>query len=115
MSDYCKMKVLRIPFEDANIGILKDYDDVDYDLYKKFGDMFYWDGPHTGKFECAPTRRPFIDYILEYEYGADCGEFGKVRELTDPEKLKYMRVFQHLNPSIDMDRVKLVEFCWYNL
>ena len=64
----------------------------------------------TGNF----SRRPFIDYILEYEYGSDCGDFGKVRELTDSEKLKYMRVFQHLNPSIDMDRVKLVEFCWYN-
>jgi hypothetical protein len=76
--------------------------------------MFYWNGECTGKFESAPTRRYFVDYVLEDEYGADCGEWGKVRVLTEVEKQKYKCVFKKLNPSIDMDKVRLVEFCWYN-
>lgn len=114
MSDYCRMKVLRIPFEDANIGCIEDYDDLEYDLHEKYGDMFYWNGKETGKFESAPTCRPFIDYILEKEYGADAGDWGKIRELYASEKLNYIEVFKRLNPEIDMDKVRLVEYCWYN-
>jgi hypothetical protein len=108
------MKVLRIPFEEANIGMPCDYDDLDHDLHEKFGDMFGWCGGAAGKFESSPTYRPFIDYVLEHEYGADCGEWGKVRELYQAEKLKYIEVFKRLNPNINMDKVKLVEYCWYN-
>ena len=114
MSDYCRMKVLRLPFEEANIGKLEDYDDLEHDLHEKYGDMFYWNGTNVGKFDSSPTYRPFIDYILEHEYGADCGEWGKIRELYPSEKLKYIEVFQKLNPNIDMDKVRLVEYCWYN-
>ncbi len=115
MSDYCKKKVLRIPFEDCNLGKPDDYDDLCYDLYARFGgEVFYWGGQHEGKFDFAPTSRPFIDFVLEYEYGTDCGEYGKVRDLYPPEKLKYTEVFKKLNQNVDMDKVKLVEFCWYN-
>lgn len=114
MSDYCRMKVLRLPFEEANIGCIEDYDDLDHDLHEKFGDMFYWCGKQTGKFESSPTCKPFIDYVLECEYGADCGEWGKIRELSPSEKLKYTEVFHKLNSEIDIDKVKLVEYCWYN-
>lgn len=114
MSDYCRMKVLRIPFEDANIGALSDYDDLDYDLHEKFGDMFYWCGKPVGKFVSSPTHKPFIDFVLEHEYDDGYGDYGKTRELYPAEKLKYIEVFKRLNPDIDMSRVRLVEFCWYN-
>jgi hypothetical protein len=115
MSDYCKMKVLRIPFEDCNFGLLEDCDDLSYAPYEKLGgDVFYWGGRREGKFDFAPTERPFIDFVLEHVYGAECGEYGKVRDLYTSEKLKYVEVFQKLNPNVNMDNVKLVEFCWYN-
>lgn len=115
MSDYCKKKVLRIPFEDCHLGNPDDYSDICYDLAEKFGrDVFCCDGDAVGKFDYAPTCRPFIDFVLYDSYGEDCGEYGKVRELTVTEKLKYLDVFQKLNPCISMNKVKLVEFCWYN-
>ena len=115
MSDYCRMKVLRVPFEECNLGDPADYTDIGYDLYEKLGgEIYYWGGKHEGKFDLAPTRKLFIDLVLEYEYDAGYGEWGKVRELYDSEKLKYIEVFRRLNPDINMNKVKLVEFCWYN-
>ena len=113
MSDYHREKVLRIPFED--IGLNPDsFDDVSHDLWQKFGDMFYWNSPRVGKFDVAPTTEWFIDFVLEESYGDECGEWGKVRALTANEKNKYTDVFRKINPDVDMDKVHLVEFCWYN-
>jgi hypothetical protein len=114
MSDYKRMKVLRLPFEYANIGSVDDYDDISHDLWDKYGDIFYWNGTNIGKFNYAPTERPFIDFVLESEYGADSGEWGKVRELYPQEIDKYKEVFKKLSANIDMSKVKLVEYCWYN-
>lgn len=113
MSDYHRQKVLRIPFED--LGLNKDdYKDTSYGLWQKFGDIFYWQGSNIGKFALAPTERLFIDFVLESDYGFDCGEWGKVRELYPQEIDKYREVFQKICPTVDMSRVRLVEFCWYN-
>lgn len=65
---------------------------------------------HTLRF--APTERRFVDYLLEYDGNSD-GDYGKVRELYNSEKDRYRGIFQQLGP-IDMDKVRLVEFCWYN-
>lgn len=65
------------------------------------------------KFQISPTEEKFIDYVLDYEYDAD-GDYGKTRELYDSEKLKYQSIFQQIDPNINMDYVRLVEFCWYN-
>lgn len=115
MSDYCRMKVLRVPFEECNLGSPNDYDDIGYDLYEKLGgELYYWGGKHEGKFDYAPTVKPFMDFVLEHEYDAGYGDWGKTRELYESEKLKYIEVFKKLNQNIDMDKVRLVEFCWYN-
>lgn len=115
MSDYCKMKVLRVPFEHCAFGSSEDYGDLEAILKEKLdSNMLYYGGEHVGKFDIAPTYKPFIDFVLKYNYGEDCGEYGKVRELYPEEKLKYIEVFKLLNPDIDMDNVRLVEFCWYN-
>lgn len=65
---------------------------------------------HT--FTFAPTERRFVDYLLEYDGDSD-GEYGKVRELYPIESEKYLDTFRQLG-TIDMDKVRLVEFCWYN-
>ena len=113
MSDYRREKVLRIPIKDMGINP-EDYDDIGYDLCEKYGDMFYWGGSKIGKFEVAPTEEWFLDFVLEDNYGDECGDWGRVRELTLDEKIKYYPVFKKLYPDVDMNKVHLVEFCWYN-
>lgn len=120
MSTYVREKVLRVPMERIDLHYLKsviamkhdDYeDDFAWYLESEFPDLF--DYGTVGKFQVAPTEEPFFDYVLEYEWDAD-GEYGKTRALTDNEKRKYFPVFQKIDPSINMDWVRLVEFCWYN-
>ena len=122
MSTYVREKVLRIPRHKMNFANIvrkleKEFpkddvmDDLGYYLENVLPDLFgYGD---INKFQMSPTREPFIDYVLEYEYDCD-GDYGKVRELYDSEKEKFRSVFQKIDPDIDMDYVRLVEFCWYN-
>ena len=115
MSCYCKMKVLRIPYEPPEWrwrNFDPQEDSCEY-VEKHFSeDVFDPYGRKLHTFRFAPTEREFVDYLLEYDGDSD-GEYGKVRELYDSEKDKYRNIFQQLGP-IDMDKVRLVEFCWYN-
>lgn len=112
MSDYVREKVLCIPLERLNLVFTDDeMDDLSWSIEKRFPNIF--DYAEEGKFQLAPTCSQYVDYVLEYEYGAD-GEYGKTRALTDREKEKYRPVFQRISPDVDMDFVRLVEFCWYN-
>ena len=64
--------------------------------------------------DTAPTDGNFIDYKLEHSYGEDCGDWGRNRELYQEEKDKYRPIFEQIFPNIDMNKVRLVEYCWYN-
>ena len=122
MSTYVREKVLRIPRYKMNfshiVRKLEDkhpdtniMDDLGFYIENVLPDLFgYGD---VNRFQLSPTCEPFIDYVLDYEW--DCeGEYGKVRELYDSEKEKFRPIFQQLDPEIDMNYVRLVEFCWYN-
>ena len=115
MSCYCKMKVLRIPYEPEAWGwenLNPGEDSWEY-VEKHFSEDVF--APYSRKlhtFTFAPTESPFVDYILEYDDDSD-GEYGKVRELYNSEEDRYRDIFQQLG-TIDMDKVRLVEFCWYN-
>ena len=120
MSTYVREKVLRVPFERVDLHYLKSilaqkYDDYEDDftwyLEREFPNIF--DYCTIGMFQVAPTEEPFFDYVLDYVYDAD-GEYGKTRALTDNEKRKYLPIFQKIDPSINMNYVRLVDFCWYN-
>ena len=115
MSCYCKMKVLRIPYEPQEWGWRNfdpQEDSCEY-VEKHFSeDVFDPYGRKLHTFRFAPTESPFVDYLLEYDGDSD-GDYGKVRELYNSEKDRYRGIFQQLGP-IDMDKVRLVEFCWYN-
>ena len=101
MSDYCRQKVLRYPV-DTN----------PWDIEENNPDLFSC--VKTPAFQVAPTEKSFIDYVLEDEYGAYCGDYGKVRELSENEKAKYKAIFEQVIPDVDMNKVHLVEYCWYN-
>lgn len=122
MSSYVKEKVLRIPKDKVNFSFIKAAidkkfpdvtieDDFSYYLEETFPELFEYGT--RGKFQLAPTTEEFIDYVLDYEWDAD-GEYGKTRALSDREKAKYLAAFQKIDPNINMDWVRLVEFCWYN-
>ena len=121
MSTYVREKVLRIPLDKLNMDNInnilaqkyEDYED-DYSFYleETFPDIFEY--AKENKFQIAPTLEGFIDYVVEYESYAD-GHYGRTRALTDNEKRKYRSKFQQIDPDVDMDYVRLVEFCWYNV
>ena len=122
MSTYVREKVLRIPREKMNFAhIVRKLEEKfpgedimdDLGFYIEDLDDNLFDYGKVNKFQLAPTEEPFIDYVLDYEYDCD-GEYGKVRDLYESEKEKFRPIFQQLDPDINMDYVRLVEFCWYN-
>lgn len=122
MSTYVREKVLRIPRHKMNFAHIvrkleEKYpddnvmDDIVFYLEDVLPDLFGYG--NINKFQIAPTEEAFIDYVLDHEYDCD-GDYGKVRELYDSEKEKFRPIFQQLDPDLNMDYVRLVEFCWYN-
>ena len=120
MSTYVREKVLRVPMEHLDMSKIKnaiaekypDYKgDFPYYLETTFPDLFDYATEH--KFQIAPTEESYIDYVIEYEWDAD-GDYGKTRALYDCEKEKCLPIFQQIDPNVNMDYVRLVEFCWYN-
>lgn len=102
MSDYCREKVLRYPVNEDP-----------WDIEERFTSLFK-SHRELPTFQVAPTESNFIDYILESDYGYDCGDWGRNRALSENEKVKYLPIFQQIFPNINMDEVRLVEYCWYN-
>ena len=122
MSTYVREKVLRVPRHRMNFAhiarILEEkfpnediMDDLEFYIESALPDLF--DYATVGKFQISPTEENYIDYVLEYEWDAD-GEYGKTRALYESEKAKYEHIFSQIDPDINMDLVRLVEFCWYN-
>lgn len=99
MSAYQKQKVLRFPME----GDL-------YEFEQKHAKFFSYGA--AGTFQIAPTIKNYIDYVLTSNYDGD-GEYRKTRALTENEKEKYRPIWEQILPGIDMNQVRLVEFCWY--
>ena len=112
MSTYVRENVLRIPMDKLNISFTEEeMDDLGWAIEKKFPEIFNYGT--VGKFQLAPTCGDFVDFLLDKEWDAD-GEYGKIRTLSDREKTKYLPEFQKIDPNVNMDFVRLVEFCWYN-
>lgn len=113
MSDYVREKVLRIPVtKEQEREILAKYqvDDI-WDLEYKIDNFDYG---KVGCFQHAPTIDNFFDYVIDYSCGEDCGDWGKVRDLTDKERQKYGPKFKEIYEGFDPNKIRLVEFCWYN-
>ena len=109
MSDYRHEKVLRVPYQKYGLGVDTESWDFCMDFENEHQELF----GGVNNFQFAPTDLAFLDYLLFRKY--DCsGEFGKTRSLYPSEKEKYLPIFQQLIPEIDMDDVRLVEYCWYD-
>ena len=114
MSDYCRQKALRVPYDKYKSRFLLDIsdpDDMNWSLEHAFPNLWGWGD--KGKFQFAPTETAYIDYVLDYEYGSE-GDWGKVRELYDSEKEKYAPIFAQIIKDLDMNDARLVEYSYWN-
>lgn len=99
VSDYEKIKAIRYP-------ITKEQKENFYNIEREIEN----DG-----FAVAPTYPEcFLDYILKNEYGSEAGDYGKVRELSEREKEKYKAKFEKYIQDFDANKLRLVEYCFYN-
>jgi hypothetical protein len=115
MSTYVKYNVLRIPFSECGLGNSRDYDDFEFDLLEKHprlkGKLDY---AKIGRFMVGFTDGDlYLDFVLDHEYDAD-GDYGKVRDLYPSEVIKFAPIFKLVNETIDMSKVRYVEYCYYN-
>lgn len=120
MSDYVKKKVIRYPIGPE---VLRQHnceiDDLEYKLKeidKEFGNWrtlprFEIDGAYN--FETRESK-DYLDYVLNYEYGACDGDFGISQELTEEQKAKWAEIFKKFINDIDPNKFRLVKFCYYN-
>lgn len=113
MSTYVREKVLRIPYENTGWQLrFKDPEAAREYCEENFCEFF--GHGKVGKFQFSPTERTFIDFVVEREYDADAGEWGKVRELYQTEFNTFARVFAQIMPAAEFSAIRVVEFCWYN-
>ena len=119
MSDYVRKKCVRFKIPQNIIEELKnDYDWLVDLLLKKFQlkDSYDTENDFTINDGYDYDNRKedyFLDYQLEYEYGAS-GDFESVRLLTDTEFEKYSRMFAKYFNEIGRDELRLVHYSYYN-
>lgn len=119
MSDYVRKKCVRFKIPQNIIDELKNDNDWPVDLLlEKFQlkDSYDTENDFTinDGYDYATRKEDyFLDYQLEYEYGAS-GDFESVRLLTDTEFQKYSRMFAKYFNEIGRDELRLVEYCYYN-
>ena len=118
MSDYVRKKCVRFKIPQ---NIINEFDLEDYiedklkekynlkDSYKIYDDFTINSGLNYKKDE----YEYFLDFQLDYEYGAS-GDFENVRLLTDDEFKKYSRLFAKYFNEIGRDELRLVHYCYYN-
>ena len=124
MSDYVRVKAVRYKLNNPEQYFKdKDYEDTDdiaeyfnkdkevintnYDNQKNNLNIGSGLNYETDEYEY------FIDFILDYEYGAS-GDFENVRELTEKEYNKYKEIFEKVIPNIKPGELRLVHYCYYN-
>lgn len=117
MSDYVRRKCVRFKIPQNVIEELENDDDWIVDiLLEKFQlkDNFDIKNDFTiGYGYDFDNPDYFLDYQLDYEYGAS-GDFESVRLLTDEEFKKYSRMFAKYFSEIGRDELRLVHYCYYN-
>lgn len=130
MSTYVKVKAVRYkPTENdlKRLGLTKPGDL--WDLEDKMPEIFGYSVRHeaekagkpyfaldSGYNDIQGKCNYYIDYVLEYEYDAGCGDFGRSRKLYPQEAVKYGKIFEQVLGECgpQLENLKLVEFCFYN-
>lgn len=126
MSDYVRIKAIRYKINQDLVKEIKKeieekdlYESPEEVLSKKYKIQDYC-GYKINEFTInsgynfkTEENDLFIDYLLDYEYGAS-GDFESVRTLTDNEFNKYKEKFSKLFDITKRDEIRLVHYCYYN-
>ena len=115
MSDYVKKKVIRLPFPENLINKLEVDSCWDCEVYikEKFG-FDLWD-KRPGGFEIDCTeKRNYLDYVVDYEYGSEVGDWGYAWYLNEEDINKYKPLFDKGEFEYDPKDLRKVAYCWYN-
>ena len=122
MSDYVKKKAIRYPLTEKDFKRF-GLEYGDWDIINKFQeiDPNFIDIPHKNQigFDSAwndkdDESKYYIDFVISYIYGADSTDFGVSQLLTDEQKERYRAMFEKFIPDLDVDKFRLVYFCYYN-
>lgn len=117
MSCYVREKVLRIPFDKLHkdwFAANFDLTDPDWRCNLEFNPLFDHFNKDKNYFQTSPTETFFIDYVIDRDSDAYDGDWGKSRKLSEREQIKYLPEFLKIDPYVNMNDVRLVEYCWYN-
>lgn len=122
MSDYVRKKVIRYPL---NLWMdergIEDYYDLE-EYFEGLGNIpvgfynskinsFTIDSGYNSK---TKTTNYYLDYLLNYDYGSEMGDYGISFTLLSKQKNKWEKEFNKIIDNIDKDKLRLVEFCYYN-
>ena len=122
MSDYVRKKAVRYKLDNAEQYFKdKDYQDTDdiAEYFNKGKEVIKYGNKKnnfnigSGLNHKTDKYEYFIDFILDYEYGAS-GDFENVRKLTEKEYNKYKEIFKEVIPNIRPEELRLVHYCYYN-
>lgn len=72
-------------------------------------------GNRNPYFEIEVTdERPYIDLVLYYSYGEECGDWERASYLSNKEKGFFASYFDKLDITFSTDYLRKVDYCWYN-
>lgn len=120
MSDYMHKKAIRLPITEPLIrkfgfDDIEDFIEQCDQLVNEKCPKLYHCGGRTPFFEVEITdERPYIDLVLYYSYGEECGDWEKASYLSDKEKEFFASYFDKLDITFEPDDLRKVDYCWYN-
>ena len=120
MSDYVHKKAIRLPISEQMIRRIgfNDIEDFiwqfDQRVNEKCPELYHCDD-RIPYFEVEITdERPYIDLVLYYSYGEECGDWEKASYLSDKEKEFFAPYLDKLGIAFEPDDLRKVDYCWYN-
>lgn len=120
MSDYEHKKAIRLPITEPlilEIGFndMEDFIEQFDQLVNEKCPELYHCGDRIPYFETEVTdERSYIDLVLYYSYGEECGDWEKASYLSDKEKDFFASYFDKLGIVFETDDLRKVDYCWYN-
>ncbi len=121
MSDYCRTKAIMYPLGDSkaadalcqSLGAKDcwDLDQLKPELFERRKGEPYFE---IEVMESNWVGNYYLSYVLHYDYGVNCGEFGRNRFLSPTEQEKYKAIFEQILPEVDVSKLKYVDYCYYN-
>lgn len=120
MSDYVHKKAIRLPITESLIQKF-GFNDIE-DFIEQFDQLvnekcpeLYCCGDRIPYFEIEVTdERPYIDLVLYYSYGEECGDWERASYLSNKEKDFFASYFDKLDIAFSTDYLRKVDYCWYN-